>query len=144
MICNFKLLGRRAPFGHEVLAFLQGLPQYNLSIEVDDISSFNGKKSVSVTLTVNCSLVEALKITTNSRQRSKFPGMTTILTTTSDFDFVDFRRIAYVPTFTKTHKNILSSDYYALGIKDKGTQRASVIHCDGGAVKTKPKHLCAH
>lgn len=91
-----QLLGRRTPFGHEVLAFLQSLPPYNLSIEVDDISSYNGKKPVSVTLTISCSLADALVIPSKSKHRTKFPGMTSILTATSDLDFIDFRRIALV------------------------------------------------
>ncbi|KAI5117308.1 hypothetical protein M0805_005536 [Coniferiporia weirii] len=88
------LLNRRPPFGHEVLAFVRNLPQYDLTVKVDDITSYNAKKPVSVELTIECRALQPSIVKAKSKQRSRSLGMTSILTTTSDLDFVDFRRIA--------------------------------------------------
>ncbi|KAH8117083.1 P-loop containing nucleoside triphosphate hydrolase protein [Phellopilus nigrolimitatus] len=92
------LLNRRPPYGHEVLAFVQDMPQYELKITAskDAISSYAGRKPVSVELTVECRILDALigKKAKSNKQRSRSLGMTSILTTTSDMDFIDFRRIS--------------------------------------------------
>ncbi|EJD02191.1 P-loop containing nucleoside triphosphate hydrolase protein [Fomitiporia mediterranea MF3/22] len=90
------LLNRRPPYGLEVLQFVHDMPQYAVSIAVakNGVTSYSGRKPVSVELNIECHLVQALSGRTKSRQKSRFLGMTTILTTTSDLDLVDFRRIS--------------------------------------------------
>lgn len=90
-----KLLNRRTPYGHEVLSFVQEMPQYAVSVTVpkNGIITYSGKKPVSIDIDIECSLVQPLSGRVKSKQKSKFPGMTSVLTTTSDLDLIDFRRI---------------------------------------------------
>ncbi|KAL5532870.1 HFM1 [Sanghuangporus sanghuang] len=90
------LLSRRPPYGHEVLQQVQDMPHYGLSISVDrnGVTSYSGKKAVSIELNVECSLLQALPGRKKFKQKTKFLGMTNVLTTTSDLDLIDFRRIS--------------------------------------------------
>ena len=88
-----QLLNRRPPFGLEVQAFVKDLPQYLISVEEDDVTSYSGKKPVTVDLTISISLSQPIKLAKHSKYRVKSLGMTSVLTTTSDLEYVDFRRI---------------------------------------------------
>ncbi|KAL5529500.1 hypothetical protein ACEPAG_5485 [Sanghuangporus baumii] len=90
------LLNRRTPYGHEVLQQVQDMPHYGLSVSVDrnGVTSYSGRKAVSIELNIECSLLQALPSRKKSKQKAKFLGMTCVLTTTSDLDLIDFRRIS--------------------------------------------------
>jgi ATP-dependent DNA helicase HFM1/MER3 len=93
---NLQLLNRRSPFGFEVLAAAQELPKYALSItEVDVTSLPGGHKPVEVELSVDCSLAtdQSFSACKAKKQKGRASNMTTVLTLTSDLDFIDFRRI---------------------------------------------------
>ncbi|KAH8826888.1 ATP-dependent DNA helicase MER3 [Flagelloscypha sp. PMI_526] len=93
-ICS-HLLGRRPPFGHDVLNSLRELPHYRIAItEKATRSSSNGKDPVEVDLVIDCGLVEeTLAALKTNKKKFKSGSMTNILTLTSDLDFIDFRRI---------------------------------------------------
>ena len=90
-------MNRRPPFGFEVLASARELPEYSLSVaEVNVKSSLGGQKPVEVELSVECSLVADHSTAGPSKakkQQGRSSNMTTVLTLTSDLDFIDFRRI---------------------------------------------------
>jgi ATP-dependent DNA helicase HFM1/MER3 len=90
-------LNRRPPFGFEVLASARELPEYSLSItEVDVRSSVGSQKPVEVELSVECSLVTdhfSAGPSKAKKHQGRGSNMTTVLTLTSDLDFIDFRRI---------------------------------------------------
>lgn len=90
-----QLLNRRPPFGHEILAFVNDLPLYHVNIEEDNITTYSGEKAISVDLTISCGLLKGTDGKPKANKtRIRSLGMTSILTTTSDFDFIDFRRIS--------------------------------------------------
>ncbi|KLO07339.1 P-loop containing nucleoside triphosphate hydrolase protein [Schizopora paradoxa] len=88
------LLNRRPPFGHEILAFVNDLPQYDVSIVENGVRTFGGKRPVEVDLDITCSILATsnAKGSRNTKQKSRSSGMASILTLTSDLDFIDFRR----------------------------------------------------
>jgi ATP-dependent DNA helicase HFM1/MER3 len=94
---DLQLLNRRPPFGLEVLASARELPEYLLSItEVEVTSSLGGQKPVEVELSVGCSLIadhSTAGASKAKKQQGRGSNMTTVLTLTSDLDFIDFRRI---------------------------------------------------
>ena len=91
------MLNRRSPFGFELLASAREFPEYSLSVtEVDVTSSPGGQKAVEVELSVDCSVVTNQSTAGASKakkQQGRGSNMTTVLTLTSDLDFIDFRRI---------------------------------------------------
>ena len=93
---GIQLLNRRPPFGHEVLAFVNDLPLYQITVEEESIETFSGEKPIKVELTITCQLENKLRAKSKmNKSRVQSFGMTSILTTTSGLDFVDFRRISY-------------------------------------------------
>ncbi|KAJ6618834.1 Sec63 Brl domain-containing protein [Mycena sp. CBHHK59/15] len=87
------LLNRRPPYGHEVLASVNELPQYTLAITEVEVSSNGGKDPVEVELSIKCGLlVEPLSVPKAKKQKGRYQ-MTAILTLTSDMEMIDFRRI---------------------------------------------------
>ncbi|KAF8517515.1 P-loop containing nucleoside triphosphate hydrolase protein, partial [Hysterangium stoloniferum] len=90
-----QLLNRRPPFGTTVLAAVRDLPQYSLKITEVSVISSKGKNPVCVEIEIECRLLETPEFNTNTKGIRKNPslGMTTVLTLTSDNEFVDFRRI---------------------------------------------------
>ncbi|KZT27339.1 P-loop containing nucleoside triphosphate hydrolase protein [Neolentinus lepideus HHB14362 ss-1] len=90
------LLNRRPPFGHEVLASLVEVPQYFLDISERGIESIGGRGPVCVELSIECGLISdrTTHISKPKKNKSRRGDMTAILTLTSDFDFIDFRRIS--------------------------------------------------
>ncbi|CCM03617.1 uncharacterized protein FIBRA_05759 [Fibroporia radiculosa] len=88
------LLNRRPPFGHEVLAAVQQLPEYTLNINEIEVTTHGGKKAVEVELLIECGLItDGTPGPKMKKAKNKFTDMTTVLTLTSDLDFIDFRRI---------------------------------------------------
>jgi ATP-dependent DNA helicase HFM1/MER3 len=96
-VLGSQLLNRKTPFGHEVLAFLQELPDYSLILDIpkNGISTFSGGRPVMVDLDIQCCLAQELG-RAKMKSKSRSHGMTSILTTTSDLEFIDFRRISFV------------------------------------------------
>ncbi|KAG0697011.1 DEAD-domain-containing protein [Suillus ampliporus] len=90
-----ELLNRRSPFGSEVLVAANELPKYFLVLTEVKVSPSDGKSPVDVELSVECGLLLDKRASTGSKKqkRSGF-DLTTLLTITSDFVFVDFRRIS--------------------------------------------------
>ena len=83
------MLNRRSPFGRDILAFVHSLPQYTISIEQDSaVVDEDGFPIVKVAVVVG---LEALRA--GKEEKLQLNGWTTIVITTSDSDFVDFRRI---------------------------------------------------
>ncbi|KAG2349464.1 P-loop containing nucleoside triphosphate hydrolase protein [Suillus weaverae] len=90
-----ELLNRRSPFGAEVLLAANELPNYFLTLTEVKVSPSDGKSPVDVELSVECGLLLDKRASTGSKKQKKGGfDMTTLLTITSDFVFVDFRRIS--------------------------------------------------
>ena len=89
-----QLLNRRPPYGHEILSNVQELPQYSLSIVEDDVTTYKGKQPVKINLTITCGVLDAIEKPRGSKNRARSLGKTSILSVTSEMDFVDFRRIS--------------------------------------------------
>ncbi|KAL1720053.1 hypothetical protein EV715DRAFT_262894 [Schizophyllum commune] len=88
------LLNRRPPFGHEVLAFVHEMPQYSLNIKELQVHPGGGDRAAAVEVLIECGVIEPPQ-TGSSNKKTKLKGgtFTSVLTMTSDDDFVDFRRI---------------------------------------------------
>ncbi|KAH7923546.1 P-loop containing nucleoside triphosphate hydrolase protein, partial [Leucogyrophana mollusca] len=91
------LLGRRSPFGFEILTSAREFPRYFLNIVEVGVRPSDGKDPVEVELTIECGTADdgnpKLR-TTKQKQKGRGMDMTTVLTVTSDLLFIDFRRIA--------------------------------------------------
>ncbi|KAG1891431.1 P-loop containing nucleoside triphosphate hydrolase protein [Suillus subluteus] len=90
-----ELLNRRSPFGSEVLLAANELPKYFLALTEVKVSPSDGKSPVDVELSIECGLLLDKRASAGSKKqkRSGF-DITTLLTVTSDFVFIDFRRIS--------------------------------------------------
>ncbi|KAJ3852493.1 DEAD-domain-containing protein, partial [Lentinula lateritia] len=88
------LLNRRPPFGLEMLASAQEFPVYTLRVEEIRVHSDGGRTPVDIELSVECGLLQEVGPSKLRKQKpSRFSHMTSVLTLTSDNQFVDFRRI---------------------------------------------------
>ncbi|KAJ3786903.1 hypothetical protein GGU10DRAFT_386257 [Lentinula aff. detonsa] len=88
------LLNRKPPFGLDMLAAAREFPVYTLKLEEIRIHSDGGRTPVDVELSVECGLVQEAGPSKPKKQKpSRFSHMTSVLTLTSDNQFVDFRRI---------------------------------------------------
>ena len=88
-------MNRKPPFGHEVLAAVNRLPQY--TIDLTELSVSVEEDGVVVELDVECGLKQAAKtLGLKKNKKSKRTDMSMVLTLTSDSHFVDFRRIPCV------------------------------------------------
>ncbi|KAI0664683.1 P-loop containing nucleoside triphosphate hydrolase protein [Cubamyces menziesii] len=88
-----NLLNRKPPFGQELLATVNQLPQYTITITESDISTQDD--GVEVTLSMECGLVRDIKPSKAKKaKKQKRWDMTLVLTLTSDHTFIDFRRIS--------------------------------------------------
>ncbi|KAJ3930521.1 MAG: DEAD-domain-containing protein [Lentinula lateritia] len=88
------LLNRRPPFGLEMLASAQEFPVYTLRVEEIRVHSDGGRTPVDIELSVECGLLQEVGPSKSKKQKpSRFSHMTSVLTLTSDNQFVDFRRI---------------------------------------------------
>ncbi|KAJ7481219.1 inner membrane protein import complex subunit Tim54-domain-containing protein [Mycena galericulata] len=77
----------------KVLASVNDLPQYTLSIKEIEVHSNGGKDPVEVELSVTCGLVAEPSNGSKGKKARGRTLMTAILTLTSDLEMVDFRRI---------------------------------------------------
>ncbi|KAF7363796.1 ATP-dependent DNA helicase MER3 [Mycena sanguinolenta] len=92
---SLKLLNRRSPFGHEVLASVAEFPQYTLAVQELGVRFNGGRDPVELELSITCGLV-AVEQPSASKGKKQLKGrtqMTAILTLTSDLEMIDFRRI---------------------------------------------------
>lgn len=115
------LLNRRPPFGLEVLAAAKELPDFDIKIVDSSIETHGGKEEVDCTLTVECSAtVEQSKH--KRRKQKQALGLTSVLTVTSDEQFIDFRNISTralvreAKTFTIKAKLSKPSQYIEVSI----------------------------
>jgi ATP-dependent DNA helicase HFM1/MER3 len=93
-----QLLNRRPPFGHEIIACTEEFPEYSLKVTELEVRSNSGKDPVELDLSIECGLAtEMSKTIQRKKQRGLSSYMTAVLTHTSDLEFIDFRRIPYVP-----------------------------------------------
>ena len=90
-----QLLNRRPPYGNEILQFVRDLPQYIVAVDESTIIPSSGTEPVEVDLSVSLALKGDVKDSKGKRHKDRRSlGMTTVLTLTSDLDFIDFRRIS--------------------------------------------------
>ncbi len=90
------MLNRRPPFGLEVLASAFDIPQYALEVQELEVTSDGGRNPVEISLRIECTLVEEKHAVVKTKKpRSRNFDRTSVLTLTSDMDFIDFRRIPY-------------------------------------------------
>ncbi|KAG2146850.1 Sec63 Brl domain-containing protein [Suillus bovinus] len=90
-----ELLSRRSPFGSEVLLAANELPRYFLTLTEVKVSPSDGKSPVDVELSIECGLLMDKRASTGSKKHKRGGfDMTTLFTMTSDFVFIDFRRIS--------------------------------------------------
>lgn len=88
------MLNRRSGAGHEILALVADLPRYHVSVK--EVSTNTSGESVDIELMIECSLIlDAAPAVKSKKNRKRNFDMTTVLTLTSDMDYVDFRRIPY-------------------------------------------------
>ena len=96
ILIPLQLLNRKPPFGQELLATVNQLPQYTITITESYISTQDD--GVEVTLSMECGLVRDIKPSKAKKaKKQKRWDMTLVLTLTSDHTFIDFRRISCVP-----------------------------------------------
>jgi ATP-dependent DNA helicase HFM1/MER3 len=89
-------LGRRPPFGLELIAAVREFPVYSLKVIEQRVVSDGGKKPVRIELSIECGLEEdaaAPKNTTTKKRKQLRGNMTVVLTVNSEMDLIDFRRI---------------------------------------------------
>ena len=82
-----------------MLAFVNQLPQYWLKVKEASKPRGDGKNPIDIEFTIQCGLLEEYSAKVKSKGKNKFRDGTMVLTTTSDLEFVDFRKISCV---TKT------------------------------------------
>ncbi|KXN92197.1 putative ATP-dependent DNA helicase HFM1 [Leucoagaricus sp. SymC.cos] len=85
------LLNRRSPFGHDILASVTDIPKYELVVTQVSATSDRGKSPIQFEIAIGCSLANRASFTKPKKKR-RYHDMTTILTVTSDYNLVDFRR----------------------------------------------------
>ncbi|KZS90015.1 P-loop containing nucleoside triphosphate hydrolase protein [Sistotremastrum niveocremeum HHB9708] len=88
-----NLLNRKRQFGEELLASANELPQYTVSVSEVSVATFGGTQPIAATLEVICGLEKQLVEPTKSKKNKRSLGMTTVLTLTSDYKWIDYRRI---------------------------------------------------
>lgn len=94
-----QVLNRRPPFGQELLISAKELPQYFLKVSETQLTpSVDGTEPLQVELSIDCSLLPNSSIGTTKlkKQKGRNYSMTTVLTVTSDLEFIDYRRIPSV------------------------------------------------
>ncbi|KAF9075685.1 Sec63 Brl domain-containing protein [Rhodocollybia butyracea] len=88
------LLNRKPPFGLEMLAAAKEFPIYSLKVDQIKVYSDGGKTPVDVELSIECALLEESSQSKSKKVKGRMSHMTAVLTLTSDYHFVDFRRIS--------------------------------------------------
>ncbi|TEB26532.1 P-loop containing nucleoside triphosphate hydrolase protein, partial [Coprinellus micaceus] len=98
------LLKRAPPFGHKVVGLAEAMPRYCVSLQEIDVHLGGGKQPVEVEISITCALANpqqyGVKPSDYKGKSRRTYDMTSVLTISSDYDFVDYRRIQ-----TKVFKN---------------------------------------
>ncbi|KAL1744365.1 hypothetical protein HDZ31DRAFT_82770 [Schizophyllum fasciatum] len=88
------LLNRRPPLGHEILAAVHDMPQYSLAIKEIEVHPGGGDRPATAEFLVECGVIDPTEVGNNGKKaKAKGGTFTSVLTVTSDDDFIDFRRI---------------------------------------------------
>ncbi|TFK30070.1 P-loop containing nucleoside triphosphate hydrolase protein [Coprinopsis marcescibilis] len=89
------LLNRRPGFGYDLLASVDSIPRYELSVKELEVNSDSSNGCVELDLSIGCGLAnnEAYTKAKQKKPKRRTFDMTSILTVTSDWEFIDFRRI---------------------------------------------------
>ncbi|KAF6764008.1 Sec63 Brl domain-containing protein [Ephemerocybe angulata] len=91
------LLNRTAGFGEKLVAFANAMPRYSLMVKELEVHSDRGRSEVEVELAVTCGLLNPHQYGDKTIAPKKGFKMsydrTSVLTMSSDNDFIDFRRI---------------------------------------------------
>jgi ATP-dependent DNA helicase HFM1/MER3 len=90
-----QLLQRKIGFGHEIVASASAMPRYDLRVEETGIYESKGN-GVEVEISITCGWAntgqEGFKRKDKNLSR-KVIDMTSVLTISSDYELIDFRRI---------------------------------------------------
>lgn len=84
-----------------MLEYLRQFPVYQLTIKATSVNSDQGKGPVEVDVDIECGLAEPLAKSTQKKTKGRVVDYTSVLTLTSDNEFVDYRRIPWVSYFRK-------------------------------------------
>ncbi|KAI0306724.1 P-loop containing nucleoside triphosphate hydrolase protein, partial [Multifurca ochricompacta] len=89
------LLNKKQASGHKILFAVRELPQYSITIDELSVIHSTSRNPVELELEVQCSvsLAGASSSKSKAHKNRHYHDMTYILTVTSDFEFIDFRRI---------------------------------------------------
>ncbi|RPD80369.1 P-loop containing nucleoside triphosphate hydrolase protein [Lentinus tigrinus ALCF2SS1-7] len=150
------LLNRKPPFGYDVLAAANQLPQYTLNLSEIDVTT--RQDGVEVELSVGCGLVprDVKAAKSKKNKKAKRYDMTLVLTLTSDHNFVDFRRISthalketrtfeITAKLTKPSQSIvvyISSDTFA-GVTVSSSYKPSLASSAYPVMDTRPQDALA-
>ncbi|KAG8989050.1 Sec63 [Tulasnella sp. 427] len=85
------LLNRKPPFGHDILEEVSALPKYRLKINEAALTHSGGTEPVVASLAIEVGLDGPL--TTPRGKKAPILGFASVLTVTSDMEFIDYRRI---------------------------------------------------
>ncbi|KAF7778611.1 hypothetical protein Agabi119p4_2956 [Agaricus bisporus var. burnettii] len=107
------LLNRKSPFGHVVLDSLAELPKYRIKVSQTSVMTDNGKNPVRIKFSIECELVSSASAKV---KKFRYHDVTAILSLTSDYDLIDFRRIS-----TKALRERKSFDVVAELVKPSQT-----------------------
>lgn len=92
---TIQLLNRRPPFGSEVLAAANEMPDFQVKVVDETVKTFGGKKDIECTLTIECSCTVQHSKQKRRKQKTSL-GPASVITLTSDDAYIDFRRIGSV------------------------------------------------
>ncbi|KAF4576318.1 Sec63 [Pleurotus pulmonarius] len=88
------LLNRRPPFGLDLMNSLKSFPQYFIKLKETDTTTYGGQSQVEkVSMLIECGLKAEWVKPKSGRHKANGASMTSILTVTSDLEFIDYRRI---------------------------------------------------
>lgn len=102
---HVQLLNRKSPFGHVVLDSLAELPKYRIKVSQTSVMTDNGKNPVRIKFSIECELVSSASAKV---KKFRYHDVTAILSLTSDYDLIDFRRISWAVTVLSSHLWILT------------------------------------
>ncbi|KAG8974345.1 Sec63, partial [Tulasnella sp. 427] len=88
---RLELLNRKPPFGHNILEEVSALPKYRLTINEEALAHSGGTEPVVASLKIEVGLDGPL--TTPRGKKAPILGFASVLTVTSDMEFIDYRRI---------------------------------------------------
>ncbi|KAG8980181.1 Sec63, partial [Tulasnella sp. 427] len=85
------LLNRKPPLGNDILEEVSALPKYRLKINEEVLTHSGGTEPVVASLAIEVGLDGPL--TTPREKKAPILGFASVLTVTSDMEFIDYRRI---------------------------------------------------